>query len=141
MAYDRERRQKFADYLRVLAVKCKVKQVDLAKVIGRTRQHVSHIFNGKIIFMGEQFQAASEFLYAKGASDGELALLNRLFVEAKSSMELQTINLEAPVDPIKQIIIENLDYLTPAELVKLHKEIETFKFNHLKKAEEKSTDS
>jgi len=91
--------------------------------------------------MGEQFQAASDLLHKKGASEGELALLNRLFVEAKASMELQTINLESPVDPIKQIIIENLDYLTPAELVKLHKEIETFKFNHLKKAEEKSTDS
>lgn len=141
MAYDRERRQKFADYLRVLAVKCKVKQVDIAKAIGKTRQHVSHIFNGKIIFMGEQFTAASDFLYKKGASNGELALLNRLFVEAKSSMELQKINLEAPIDPIKQIIIENLDYLTPSELVKLHKEIETYKFNHLRKADEKSTES
>ena len=141
MAYDRERRQKFADYLRVLAVKCKVKQVDIAEVVGRTRQHVSHIFNGKIIFMGEQFKDASDLLYKKGASNGELALLNRLFVEAKSSMELQTINLEAPVDPIKQIIIENLDYLTPSELVKLHKEIETYKFNHLKKADKESTET
>ena len=141
MAYDRERRQKFADYLRVLAVKCKVKQVDIARAIGKTRQHVSHIFNAKIIFMGEQFKATSDLLQKKGASNGELALFNRLFVEAKSSMELQKINLEAPIDPIKQIIIENLDYLTPSELVKLHKEIEIYKFNHLKKADEKTTES
>jgi hypothetical protein len=141
MAYDKERRQKFADYLRVLAVKCKTKQVDIAKAIGKTRQHVSHIFNGKIIFMGEQFQATSNLLYTKGASDGELSLLNRLFVEAKSSMELQNLNLDAPVDPIKQIIIENLDYLSPTELVKLHKKIEAYKFNHLKKADEKSSES
>lgn len=141
MAYDKERRQKFADYLRVLAVKCKVKQVDIARAIDKTRQHVSHIFNGKIIFMGEQFTATSELLHKKGASNGELALLNRFFVEAKSSMELQKINLESPVDPIKQIIIENLDYLSPTELVNIHKEIEAYKFNHLKKADEKSTEN
>jgi hypothetical protein len=81
MAYDREKRRKFVDYLRVLAVKCKVRQVDIARAIGKTRQHVSHIFNGKIIFMGEQFRLASDFLRQKGASDGELAILNRLFVE------------------------------------------------------------
>lgn len=127
MAYDREKRKKFADYLRVLAVKCKVRQVDIARAIGKTRQHVSHIFNGKIIFMGEQFQLASDFLRQKGASDGELAILNRLFVEAKASMELQNINLETPVDPIKQIIIENLDHLSSSELVKIHKEIEALR--------------
>lgn len=141
MAYDREKRMKFTDYLRVLAVKCKVRQVDIARAIGKPRQHVSHIFSGKIIFMGEQFQLASEFLRQKGASDGELAILNRLFVEAKSSMELRKLNLDAPIDPIKQIIIENLDYLSPAELVKIHKEIESYKFNHMKKAEEKSNET
>jgi predicted transcriptional regulator len=141
MAYDREKRRKFVDYLRVLAVKCKVRQVDIARAIGKTRQHVSHIFNGKIIFMGEQFRLTSDFLRQKGASDGELAILNRLFVEAKSSMELQKINLDAPIDPIKQIIIENLDHLSPSELVKIHKEIEAYKFNHLKEADKKSTES
>jgi hypothetical protein len=56
-------------------------------------------------------------------------------------MELQKINLDAPIDPIKQIIIENLDHLSPSELVKIHKEIEAYKFNHMKEADKKSNKS
>ena len=141
MAYDKEKRKKFSQYLRLLATKFSVRQVEIARNVGKTRQHISHIFNGKIIFTAEQFNITSELFKKNGASSSDLAVFNRLFVEAKSSIELQNLNLDAPVDPIKQIIIENLDYLSPTELVNIHKEIEKYKFNQLKKADEESTEN
>jgi len=76
-------------------------------------------------------------LHEKGASIDELYLLKRLFVEVKSGIDLQKINLIVPVDPIKQVIMENLNYLSSSELVKIHKKIEIYKFNHLREADAK----
>ncbi len=141
MAYDKERKDKFGKCLNLLSAKYSVKQTEIARGINKPRQHVSHVFSGKIIFASEQFKAACKFLHKKGASIDELSLLKRLFMEVKSDMDLQKINLDIPIDPIKQIIIENLDYLSPSELVKIHKKIEIYKFNHLREANAKLTEN
>ncbi len=141
MAYDKERRQKFADHLRTLATKYKIRQVEIARTVNKQRQHISSIFKGTIIFNAKEFNILTNMFRQKGISNSDLALLNRLFVETKSSLELKKLDLATPVDPIKQIIIENLDDLTPMDLIIIHRQIEKFKFNNLKSADEKTTES
>jgi len=140
MAYNEKRKEKLLEYLSLLCIKYLVKQTEIARNINKTRQHVFHVFRGRIIFAPEQLKSICELLHKKGASIDELSLLKRLFMEVKSDMDLQKINLDVPIDPIKQIIIENLDYLSPFELVKIHKKIEIHKFNHLREANEKLTE-
>jgi hypothetical protein len=137
MAYNKERKERFSNYLYLLSVEYSIKQAEMARNINTTRQHISCVFRGKIIFAPEHFKATCDLLHKKGASSDELSLLKRLFVEVKSNMDLKKINLNAPIDPTKQIIIENLDYLLPSELIKIHKKIEIYKFNHLREANEK----
>jgi len=137
MICNKERKERFGKCLNLLSVRCSVKQTEIARGINKPRQHVSHVFNGKIIFASEQFNTMCKFLHEKGASIDELSLLKRLFVEVKSGIDLQKINLIVPVDPIKQVIMENLNYLSSSELVKIHKKIEIYKFNHLREADAK----
>ena len=137
MAYNKERKKKFSNYLYLLSVKYSVKQTEMARNINTTRQHISGVFCAKVVFAPEHFKAICDLLRKKDASNYELSLLKRLFVEVKSNMDLKKINLNVPIDPTKQIIIENLDYLLPSELVKIHKKIEIYKFNHLREANEK----
>jgi len=137
MICNKERKDKFRKQIILLCLKYSIKQVAIARNINKSRQHVSHVFNGKIIFASEQFNTMCKFLHEKGASIDELSLLKRLFVEVKSGIDLQKINLIVPVDPIKQVIMENLNYLSSSELVKIHKKIEIYKFNHLREADAK----
>jgi hypothetical protein len=133
----KNRKKKFAQYLNILKAKYIVKQTEIAKSINRSRQYVSIVCSGKMLFESEHFEIIREFLRMKGAEDAELALLNRLFLEAKSGLSLTKINLDTPaVDPIKQIIAENLDRLTPGELIEIHKKVEMYKFNCLRRANE-----
>jgi transcriptional regulator with XRE-family HTH domain len=137
MNCNENRRKKFSQHLNILKAKYIVKQSEIAKSINMNRQHVSGVCSGKMLFDAEHFKIACEFLRMKGAGDAELALLNRLFLEAKSGLSLNKINLDTPVvDPLKQIIAEDLDSLTPRELIEIHRKIEMYKFNHLRRANE-----
>ncbi len=137
MTSNKKRKERFTQLISLLSLRYSVKRAEIARSINKPRQHVSHVFSGKIIFASEQFKATCKFLHKKGASNDELSLLRRLFMEVKSGLDLQKINFDVPVDPIQQIIIENLDYLSPPELVEIHKKVEIYKFNHLREANAK----
>ena len=132
-----KRKNKFSEFLKILRVKYSIKQVEIAESISKTRQQVWHIFNGQTLFTAEQFKITLRLLQRKGAGNDELALLKRLFMEAKAGIELKEIKLGGiAVDPLIQIIAENLNYLDSYELIKIHRKIERYKFNHLRETNE-----
>jgi len=131
MVADPDKKMAFGRRLKVALAKYDISQVDIADVIGKTRQYVSAVINGKACFTPEQFNQVCKMLQPV-ATELDMDWLGRLFLEAKSNTDIEDLsNLGRQLDPMKQIIIDDLENMLPDQLIKIHKFIEQLKTNNM----------
>lgn len=84
MTVDKDLRGEFAEELRVLIARRKIKQSDMARLLGKSRQYISNICSGKSLFSAEQFAVVFDSLRDKVKAN-ELSSLAEKYMRAKSS--------------------------------------------------------
>ncbi len=121
-------REDFGQRLKILMLKAKIKQKDFADLLRCSQAFVSAAISGRSVFTAEQFAMVFDILANGGIEDQELNELQRMFIEARANIGFeQMIISPQDIDPLKQLITEDLDALTQKQLKELYRVIERMK--------------
>jgi transcriptional regulator with XRE-family HTH domain len=125
-------RENFGQRLKILMLKAKIKQKDISDTLKCSQSFVSQVISGRSIFANDQFGVVYEMLSEVGVGDSDLNDIHRMFIEARANMDIKDIPI--PVvdsDPLKQMIIEDLNELTQKQLKEVYRIMEKMKIKNL----------
>lgn len=124
MVVNISKRVEFGQFFRVMLAKHNIRQVDIADVAGCSRSFISGVISGAEIMTEEQYNHAFDLL-AQTASESDLAVFARKYMEARSNIDMMSTRdmmMSIPVmdrmilkkakkltDDQKEILIELLD--------------------------------
>ncbi len=110
-------KKEFGTFLKQLLTKHHLKQKDIAEMAGCGKAFISQICSGLSPTPPELFNQTYSCLKECGASAEDLNEYVKLYTATKTNIELQSDITQS--DPLKKIIIENLDRLNDDSLAKL----------------------
>ncbi|MBU8901579.1 MAG: helix-turn-helix transcriptional regulator [Victivallales bacterium] len=122
MTIDLTKRKNFGRKLKVILAKHDIRQNELAKKLGVGRSYINQVCSGMTVFDGTKNSILYDFLLDLNTSKQDLQDYSRLYIEARGNFDLNTIILNnAKCDPLKSIIIEDMELFTKANTKKFRR--------------------
>lgn len=111
MVVNISKRVEFGQFFRVMLAKHNIRQVDIADVAGTSRSFISGVISGAEVMTEEQYNCAYDLL-AQTASESDLAVFARKYMEARSNIDMMNngdVMLSIPV--LDRLILKELKHL------------------------------
>ncbi|MDD5596852.1 MAG: helix-turn-helix transcriptional regulator [Victivallaceae bacterium] len=121
MTINLTRRKNFGRKLKVILAKHDIRQNDLAKKINVGRSYINQVCSGMTIFDGEKSAAIYDFFLKIGVCEQDLQEYSRLYIAARSNFDLNSLGNSLGHDPLKSLIIEDMEILTEINLKKFRR--------------------
>jgi transcriptional regulator with XRE-family HTH domain len=122
MVVDLTKRKAFGRKLKVILTKHDIRQNDLAKKLNVGRSYINQVCSGKAVFDGKKNSIIYDFFKDIHVSEDDLQEYSRLYIEARGNFNLSTIGqIKIKNNPLKSMIIEDLELLTEENLKKFRR--------------------
>ena len=127
MTVDLTKRKSFGRKLKVILAKHDIRQNNLAETLGITRSYVNQVCSGATIFDAAKNATVYNFFLNLGVSESDLSDYMCLFIEARGNVDLDELDIKLASirrNPLKSMIVDDIDHLNQANLIKFRRQQE-----------------